>query len=91
MNFPTYTFTFLISAVFFVLFLDDSNNSSSEWLTITLAMIGKFSVSSSNVIMPVFTAELFPTVIRNLGVGSSNIPAGIALMIVPYLWNMVRM
>ncbi|XKL61760.1 hypothetical protein PGB90_001593 [Kerria lacca] len=62
--------------------------STWEWLTITLAMIGKFSVSSSNVIMPVFTAELFPTIIRNLGVGSSNVPAGIALMIVPYLWNM---
>lgn len=59
-------------------------------MTITLAMIGKFSVSSSNVIMPVFTAELFPTIIRNLGVGSSNVPAGIALMIVPYLWNMVN-
>ncbi len=61
-----------------------------QWLTISLAMLGKFSISSSNVIMPVFTAELFPTVIRNLGVGSSNVPAGIALMIVPYLWNMVR-
>lgn len=66
-----------------------ASGDSWLWLTITLAMLGKFSVSSSNVIMPVFTAELFPTVIRNLGVGSSNVPAGIALMIVPYLWNMV--
>lgn len=54
------------------------------------AMAGKFSVSSSNAVMPVFTAELFPTVVRNLGVGSSNVPAGIALMLVPYLWNLVR-
>jgi len=52
-------------------------------------MAGKFSVSSSNVIMPLYTAELFPTVIRNLGVGTSNIPAGIALIMVPYLWNLV--
>jgi len=28
-------------------------------------------------------------VVRNLGVGSSNVPAGIALMLVPYLWNLV--
>ena len=64
-------------------------NPDWEWLTITLVMLGKFSVSASNVIMPVFTAELFPTVIRNLGVGSSNVPAGIALMIIPSLWNLV--
>lgn len=52
-------------------------------------MAGKFSVSSANVIMPLYTAELFPTVIRNLGVGTSNIPAGIALIMVPYLWDLV--
>ncbi|XP_063233832.1 organic cation transporter protein-like isoform X2 [Bacillus rossius redtenbacheri] len=59
-----------------------------EWLTITFAMVGKFAVACSNAIMPVFTAELFPTVVRNLGVGSSNLPAGVALMTVPYLWNL---
>jgi hypothetical protein len=60
-----------------------------QWLTILFAMAGKFCVSSSNVVMPVFTAELFPTVMRNLGVGSSNVPAGVALMLVPYLWRLV--
>lgn len=60
-----------------------------QWLTIVFAMVGKFCVSSSNVVMPVFTAELFPTTMRNLGVGSSNVPAGVALMLVPYLWNLV--
>lgn len=39
--------------------------------------------------MPVYTAELFPTVVRNLGVGSSNVAAGIALVLVPFLWNLV--
>lgn len=66
-------------------------NSDLEWVTIAFAMMGKFSVSSSNAVMPVFTAELFPTVVRNLGVGSSNVPAGIALMLVPYLWDLSRM
>ncbi|KAJ9582503.1 hypothetical protein L9F63_003196 [Diploptera punctata] len=69
----------------------DPGNLELEWVTITFAMMGKFSVSSSNAVMPVFTAELFPTVVRNLGVGSSNVPAGIALMLVPYLWNLSRM
>lgn len=62
---------------------------TNEWVSLSLVMAGKFSVSSSNVIMPLYTAELFPTVIRNLGVGTSNIPAGIALIMVPYLWDLV--
>lgn len=60
-----------------------------EWVTIMLAMMGKFAISSSNAVMPVYTAELFPTVVRNLGVGSSNVSAGFALVLVPYLWNLV--
>nr|CAD7439948.1 unnamed protein product [Timema bartmani] len=65
-----------------------TGRSDLEWITISLAMLGKFAVSSSNAVMPVFTAELFPTVVRNLGVGSSNVSAGVALMLVPYLWNL---
>lgn len=60
-----------------------------QWLVTTFAMIGKFSISSSNAIIPVFTAELYPTTIRNIGVGASNVTAGVALLLVPYLWNMV--
>ena len=61
-----------------------------QWIITTLAMISRFSISSSNAIMPVFTAELYPTIIRNIGVGASNVSAGIALMLVPYLWEMVK-
>jgi hypothetical protein len=62
-----------------------------QWLITTLAMMSRFSISSSNAIMPVFTAELYPTIIRNIGVGASNVSAGIALMLVPYLWNLADM
>ncbi|KAJ3665869.1 hypothetical protein Zmor_001334 [Zophobas morio] len=61
-----------------------------QWIITTLAMISRFSISSSNAIMPVFTAELYPTIIRNIGVGASNVSAGIALMLVPYLWEMAN-
>ncbi|CAH1119189.1 unnamed protein product [Phaedon cochleariae] len=57
-----------------------------QWLVTCLAMLSKFCISSSNAIMPVFTAELYPTTIRNIGVGAANVAAGIALMAVPYLW-----
>lgn len=35
--------------------------------------------------MPVYTAELYPTAIRNVGVGASNMAAGLALIITPHL------
>nr|CAD7587851.1 unnamed protein product [Timema genevievae] len=81
--------TLMVSgAACFLTLLVPLGRSDLEWITISLAMLGKFAVSSSNAVMPVFTAELFPTVVRNLGVGSSNVSAGVALMLVPYLWNL---
>ncbi|KAJ8960531.1 hypothetical protein NQ318_013819 [Aromia moschata] len=59
-----------------------------QWVTTSLTMLSKFCISSSNAVMPVFTAELYPTTIRNIGVGAANVSAGIALMLVPYLWNL---
>ncbi|XP_018566987.1 organic cation transporter protein [Anoplophora glabripennis] len=59
-----------------------------QWATTSLAMLSKFCISSSNAVMPVFTAELYPTTIRNIGVGAANVSAGIALMLVPYLWDL---
>lgn len=41
--------------------------------------------------MPVYTAELYPTAIRNAGVGACNVAAGVALIIVPYLSILVRL
>lgn len=62
-----------------------------QWLVTSMAMVAKCSISSSNAVMPVFTAELYPTTIRNIGVGASNVSAGVALMLVPYLWEMVSL
>ncbi|XP_072395850.1 organic cation transporter protein-like isoform X2 [Diabrotica undecimpunctata] len=65
-----------------IYFLD----SNLQWVITSLTMISKFCISSSNATMPVFAAELYPTTIRNIGVGAANVSAGIALMLVPYLW-----
>ncbi|KAJ8985369.1 hypothetical protein NQ317_008403 [Molorchus minor] len=59
-----------------------------QWVTTSLAMLSKFCISSSNAVIPVFTAELYPTTIRNIGVGAANVSAGIALMLIPYLWDL---
>lgn len=55
------------------------------WLKITFLMMGKFTISAGNTIMPVYTAELYPTPIRNVGVGACNVAAGLALILTPYL------
>ena len=52
-------------------------------------ILGKFTISAGNTIMPVYTAELYPTAIRNAGVGACNIAAGLALICVPYLSMLV--
>lgn len=75
-----------IACTFIVPFKIVSNDM--QWLVTTFSMISKFSISSSNAIMPVFTAELYPTTLRNIGVGASNVTAGIALMLVPYLFDL---
>lgn len=64
--------------------------SDDDWIMIACLMIGKFAIGSTNMMMPIFTVELYPTVVRNLGVGASQISAGLALICIPYLWRLVR-
>ncbi|XP_013193450.2 organic cation transporter protein isoform X1 [Amyelois transitella] len=59
-----------------------------DWVVIVCLTIGKFAIGSTNMMLPIFTAELYPTVIRNLGVGASQIAAGLALIGIPYLWRL---
>ncbi|XP_013149681.1 PREDICTED: solute carrier family 22 member 4-like [Papilio polytes] len=60
-------------------------------VSIPILMVGKFAIGSSNMMMPIFTAELYPTLIRNLGVGVSQVAAGLALMCIPYLWELTAL
>uniref|UniRef100_A0A1A9W3U3 Major facilitator superfamily (MFS) profile domain-containing protein n=1 Tax=Glossina brevipalpis TaxID=37001 RepID=A0A1A9W3U3_9MUSC len=53
---------------------------------IALAMIAKCIIGASNAIIPIFTAMQYPTIVRNFGVGIGNLGAGIALILVPYMW-----
>lgn len=61
-----------------------------SWLSIVFIFFtGKFTISAGNTIMPVYTAELYPTAIRNVGVGACNLAAGFALVLTPYLSMLV--
>lgn len=48
-------------------------------------MIGKLCITASYAIIYVLTAEIFPTVVRNVGVGSSSMVARIGGALAPYI------
>lgn len=62
----------------------------APWLVVCLAMIGKLAITSSYGAIYVFTAEQFPTVIRNVGLGASSTFARIGGVIAPYIIHLVN-
>uniref|UniRef100_U5ETI5 Putative synaptic vesicle transporter svop n=1 Tax=Corethrella appendiculata TaxID=1370023 RepID=U5ETI5_9DIPT len=55
-----------------------------NWLIITLAMIGKMTITASYGAVYVFSSEQFPTVIRNVGLGAGSTSARIGGILAPY-------
>ncbi|XP_067010714.1 organic cation transporter protein [Anabrus simplex] len=55
------------------------------WLTITFVMIGKMAITASFATIYIFSAELFPTVLRNVGIGASSTFARVGGMSAPYI------
>ena len=56
-----------------------------NWALIMLTMIGKFAITSAFGIIYVFSAELFPTVIRNTGLGAASFWARIGGIVAPQI------
>ncbi|OWF50931.1 organic cation transporter protein-like [Mizuhopecten yessoensis] len=52
---------------------------------VTFAMIGKFGITASYAIIYLMTAEVFPTVVRNAGMGVSSMTAKIGGMLAPII------
>ncbi|XP_063148402.1 organic cation/carnitine transporter 2-like [Candoia aspera] len=53
-------------------------------LSIILVMTGKFGITCSFSMVYVYTAELYPTVVRNMGVGASSMASRIGSILSPY-------
>nr|KAG5711195.1 hypothetical protein BaRGS_004839 [Batillaria attramentaria] len=56
-----------------------------QWATTALAMIGKMGVSASFSIIFLLTSELYPTVIRNFGLGGSATVGRFGSIVSPYI------
>lgn len=58
-------------------------------LTVTLAMIGKFLIAGTFALAYLYTAELFPTPVRNVAVGAASTFARIGSMSAPYIVDLL--
>ncbi|WAR08259.1 ORCT-like protein [Mya arenaria] len=70
-----------LCTIFTVLYAD----KSLYWITVVLSNIGKFGISAAYAIIYVWSAELFPTLVRNSGMGSSSMLARVGGIISPYI------
>ncbi|XP_068014154.1 organic cation/carnitine transporter 2-like isoform X2 [Melanerpes formicivorus] len=53
-------------------------------VSILLVMMGKFGITSAFSMVYVYTAELYPTVVRNMGVGASSMASRLGSILSPY-------
>lgn len=56
-----------------------------------LSNVGKFGISAAFAIIYVWSAELFPTLVRNSGMGSSSMMARVGSMVSPYIADLVSL
>ncbi|KAK6169655.1 hypothetical protein SNE40_020657 [Patella caerulea] len=70
-----------LSTMFPVMYGDDSH----IWITSALSMVGKLSISAAYATIYIFSAELFPTVLRNSALGSSSTCSHFGGMLSPYI------
>ncbi|OAD57079.1 Organic cation transporter 1 [Eufriesea mexicana] len=59
--------------------------ADAVWITVFLAMIGKFGIAASFAVFYVFVGELLPTVLRSQAMGIASFIAGIGLLAFPYI------
>ncbi|XP_004534291.1 organic cation transporter protein [Ceratitis capitata] len=59
--------------------------ANANWLIILFAMIGKLAITASYGTIYIFSAEQFPTVVRNVGLGAASMVARIGGILAPYL------
>eukprot|EP00095_Tigriopus_kingsejongensis_P002789 maker-scaffold728_size105512-snap-gene-0.21 protein:Tk02789 transcript:maker-scaffold728_size105512-snap-gene-0.21-mRNA-1 annotation:"hypothetical protein LOTGIDRAFT_108247" len=59
--------------------------AAQDWLVTTLTLAGKFGASASFSIVYLYTAELYPTILRNSAVGTCSMMARIGSIVAPLL------
>lgn len=80
-------FCFLLGAsvsCFLCMFLQLRGGQNVAAISMT-ALIGRFCISASFALLYVYSAELFPTVVRNAGMGISSLSARLGGIVAPFI------
>ncbi|NP_001164817.1 solute carrier family 22 member 4 [Oryctolagus cuniculus] len=79
---------YIIAGVLFwgggVLLLIQLVPADYNFVSIGLVMLGKFGVTSAFSMLYVFTAELYPTLVRNMAVGVTSMASRVGSIVAPY-------
>ncbi|ESO89334.1 hypothetical protein LOTGIDRAFT_106021 [Lottia gigantea] len=71
--------------IFTILYLDQEY----QWITVMLAMIGKMGAAAGFAVVYVYSAELYPTVVRTAAFGASSASARFGSMVAPYIGRVI--
>lgn len=72
-----------------MLFLSFSGPGNSDLPRVTLASLGILGMGISFPTAYLYSGELFPTVVRNVGVGSGSMSARVGSMVAPFVASLV--
>ncbi|ETN70003.1 transporter, major facilitator family protein [Necator americanus] len=59
--------------------------SNYPWLVASASFVGKFGVGAGFAVIYIFAGELYPTVVRAIGMGMSSMVAGSGLLLAPHI------
>ena len=64
--------------------------AKENWVKVTFALMGKFGVNSSWTVLLIHGPEMFPTVLRQTGMGSATVIGRVGSISAPFMKNLVK-